>query len=187
MDDVRDLFGRAVARFGQHVHAVGDGQWHLPTPCAEWDVHQLVNHLVSENRWIPPLLAGGTVEEVGTSLDGDLLGADPKMAWDRAASDAERAVRETPSDRTVHLSGRDAPTSQYVLEVFVDLAIHAWDLAQAIGADGTIDPDVVEVIYARYKPVERLLKGSGQYGDRIEVPPEASPHTKLLAVFGRHG
>jgi uncharacterized protein (TIGR03086 family) len=187
VDDVRELFGRALARFGQHVHAVGDDQWHLPTPCAEWDVRQLVNHLVSENRWIPPLLAGGTVAEVGSSLDGDLLGEDPKGAWDRAAEEAERAVRETPPDRTVHLSGRDAPASQYVFEVFADLAVHAWDLAQAVGADGTIDPDIAEAIYARYSPVERALKRSGQYGEKIEAPPEASPQTKLLALFGRVG
>jgi uncharacterized protein (TIGR03086 family) len=187
MDDVRELFGRALAGFGQHVHAVGDDQWHLPTPCAEWDVRQLVNHLVSENRWIPPLLAGGTVEEMGASLEGDLLGDDPKGAWDRAAGAAGQAVRETPPDRIVHLSGRDAPASQYVFEVFADLAVHAWDLAQSMGADGTIDADIVEAIYARYKPVERLLKGSGQYGERIEVPPDASPQTKLLAVFGRVG
>jgi uncharacterized protein (TIGR03086 family) len=187
MDNVRDLFGRALARFGHHVHAVGDGQWHLPTPCAEWDVHQLINHLVSENGWMPPLLAGGTVEEVGTRLDGDLLGEDPKGAWEGAAAEAGRAVRETPLDRTVHLSGRDVPASQYVFEVFADLAIHAWDLAQAIGADGTIDPDVVEVVYAEYKPLERLLKSSGQYGERIEAPPDASPQTKLLALFGRLG
>jgi uncharacterized protein (TIGR03086 family) len=87
----------------------------------------------------------------------------------------------------VHLSGRDTTASQYVFEVFADLAIHAWDLAQAIGADGTIDPDVVDVVYARYKPVERLLKRSGQYGERIEVPLDASPQTQLLALFGRRG
>lgn len=187
MDDVRELYRRALERFGQHVHAVGADQWHLPTPCAEWDVRQLVNHLVYENRWMPPLLAGGTVEEVGTGLDGDLLGDDPIGAWDRAAAEAERSVFETDPSRTVHLSGRDAPASRYVFEVFADLAVHAWDLAQAIGADGTIDADIVEVIYGRYKPVERLLKGSGQYGERIKVSPDASPQTKLLAVFGRVG
>lgn len=187
MEDVRELYRRALERFGQHVHAVGDDQWHLPTPCVEWDVRQLVNHLVSENRWIPPLLAGGTVPEQGTRLDGDLLGEDPKGAWDRAAGEAELTVQETPSDRTVHLSGRDVPASLYVFEVFADLVVHSWDLAQAIGADGTIDADIVEAIYARYKPVERLLKGSGQYGERIEVSPDASPQTKLLAVFGRVG
>jgi uncharacterized protein (TIGR03086 family) len=187
MEDVREMYRRALGAFGEHVHAVGDDQWHLPTPCAEWDVRQLVNHLVSENRWIPPLLAGGTVEEMGSTLDGDLLGDGPGEAWDWAAAEAESAVQETPPDRIVHLSGRDVPASQYVFEVFADLAVHSWDLAQAIGADGTIDADIVEAIYARYKPVERLLKSSGQYGDRIEVSPDASAQTKLLAVFGRVG
>lgn len=187
MSDVRELYRRALERFGRHIHAVGADQWHLPTPNSEWDIRQLVNHLVNENLWMPPLLAGRTVDDVGTALDGDLLGGDPPAAWDRAAMEAERAVVETPPERIVHLSGRDVPASQYVFEVFGDLAIHGWDMARAIGADETMDPDLVDVLYAKYRPLERMLKASGQYGGRIEPPPDAGPQTRLLAVFGRVG
>jgi uncharacterized protein (TIGR03086 family) len=187
VEDVRELYRRALHRFGGLVHAVGDGQWNLPTPNAEWDVRELVNHLVSENRWIPPLLAGGTVEDVGNSLDGDLLGDDPRGAWDRAAAEAERAVLDTPPGKVVHLAGRDSRASRYVFEVFTDLAIHGWDLARSIGADQSLDPDIVDLLYATYHPLEAALKASGQYGSRVEPPPEASTQTKLLAVFGRVG
>ena len=76
-DDMRERYQRAVEAFGARVHAVGDDQWHLPTPCTEWDVHALVNHLVYEMRWSVPLFAGGTIAEVGDRFEGDLLGDDP--------------------------------------------------------------------------------------------------------------
>ena len=59
--DVRKLYHRAMDAYGDHVHAVPDGQWGAPTPCAEWDVRALVNHVVGENRWAVPLFAGGTI------------------------------------------------------------------------------------------------------------------------------
>ena len=46
--DTLALHGRALTRFGELVHSVGAGQWHAPTPCTEWDVRELVTHLVVE-------------------------------------------------------------------------------------------------------------------------------------------
>ncbi len=57
----------------------------LPTPCAAWNVRDLVNHVVAQARRVAPLLAGVTLNEVGEQLDGDLLGDDPVRAWDGAA------------------------------------------------------------------------------------------------------
>ena len=88
MDDILELHRRALAEFGGRVHAVRPDQWSCATPCVDWSVRQLVNHLVSELRWVPPLLAGATVAEVGDRFDGDLLGADPVAAWDAAAAAA---------------------------------------------------------------------------------------------------
>lgn len=46
--DTLALHGRALTRFGDLGHSVGADQWHPPRPCTEWDVRQLVNHLVVE-------------------------------------------------------------------------------------------------------------------------------------------
>ena len=62
----------AVVRRG-----VGEDQWGAPTPCADWDVRELVNHVAGEDLWTAPLLEGSTIEEVGDRFDGDLLGDDP--------------------------------------------------------------------------------------------------------------
>jgi uncharacterized protein (TIGR03086 family) len=185
-DDIRDLYVRALKQFGQKVHAVGEDQWANATPCAEWDVRALVNHLVNENLWVPPLLEGRTIEEVGDRFDGDQLGTDPDGAWEASADGAIAAVADPAAmRRTVHLSYGDRPAIDYVNEMFIDLAIHGWDLARGIGADEAIDPEFVEVLYTRAAPMEDDLKSYGVYGGKVTPPEAADPQTKLLAIFGR--
>src|SRR5215213_8834493 len=86
--DQAELHRRAVEEFGARVRAVADDQWELATPCADWNVRQLVNHLVYENRWTVPLMTGGTIAEVGDRYEGDLLGDRPIQAWDESSAEA---------------------------------------------------------------------------------------------------
>jgi uncharacterized protein (TIGR03086 family) len=94
-------------------------------------------------------------------------------------------VREVPLDRSVQLSYGKASAEHYIAEVFSDLTIHGWDLARAIGADEAIDPESVDLLYERYKPIEDGLKATGLFGPKIDPPPGADKQTQLLAVFGR--
>src|SRR3954451_24748645 len=92
MSDLPEKFERAEGRFQSLVHQVTDDKWAAPTPCSDWDVRALVNHLVYEARWAPPLLEGKTIAEVGDRFDGDLLGDDPRAAYDDAVEAACRAI-----------------------------------------------------------------------------------------------
>ena len=88
------MFGRAAAEFDARVRQVGDHQWQAATPDEDWTVRDLVNHLVGEDLWTPPLLAGSTMAEVGDRFEGDMLGAEPKAAW-TAASAADPPSRSS--------------------------------------------------------------------------------------------
>ena len=100
--DVQEIYARSSTAFGERVHAV-DGRWNTPSPLPGWTVRRLVNHLVNEERWTPPLLDGATIEEVGSRYDGDLLGDDPVAAFDDAAAAALAAVRvDTDAVTAVH-------------------------------------------------------------------------------------
>jgi uncharacterized protein (TIGR03086 family) len=90
--DTAMLHRRTVETWSDRVAAVAADQWDRPTPCTEWSVRDLVNHVTGEERWAVPLMQGRTIADVGDSLDGDLLGADPHAAARRAAGDAVTAV-----------------------------------------------------------------------------------------------
>jgi uncharacterized protein (TIGR03086 family) len=184
--DLVDLFQRAVDGFGRHVRAVAGSQWHDPTPCTEWDVRMLVNHVTVEQMWVPPLVGGVTVAEVGSRLDGDQLGDDPRATWDDAALASLEAFRAPGAlEGVVWLSGGDAPSADYCWEMTTDALIHSWDLARGIGADETLDPELVGVVYERIVPVADKLQDSGMFAAPVEVPDHAPLQTKLLGLFGR--
>ena len=183
--DVGDFHRRAAEAFGARVFAISSEQWNLPTPCTEWNVRDLVHHLVYENRWTVPLMNGATIHQVGDRFELDLLGDDPKRVWREALEGAVRAVAGVPMNRIVHLSYGDVPASHYAFELATDHLIHSWDLARAIGADESLDPDLLELVYARMKPREHALKASGLFGRRIEPPRDADLQTRVLALYGR--
>ncbi len=183
--DMPALFRASVGEFDRRVAAIRDDQWAAATPCTEWDVRDLVNHLVAEDLWAPHLLAGATLEEVGDRFDGDVLGSDPRQAWISARDGALAAATHEALVGTVHTSMGAIPADAYLLQLFSDHLVHAWDLARAIGGDEQLPPDLVERCYEASKPYEEMMKGSGLFGQTIAPPPGASPQDELLALYGR--
>lgn len=186
MNDLRELHRRAGAEFGRRVSRIGADDWHRPTPCAEWDVRTLVNHLVNENRWTPELVAGRTIEEVGDRFDGDLLGDDPHGAWQESLDEAVAAFAAPDAlDRTVHLSFGDFPGREYLSQLTTDLTVHAWDLAKAIGDEDTIEAELVTFVWELWEPRRDMVRASGVFGDEVAVADDADRQTKALALLGR--
>ncbi|MFV0126903.1 TIGR03086 family metal-binding protein [Streptomyces sp. HMX112] len=177
----------ALALFTERVHAVGADQWDAPTPCAEWSVRDLVNHLTGEQLWVVPLVREGrTIEEVGDAFDGDVLGDDPAGAWDRAAAAARDAFTERGAlTRTVRLSYGDTPATAYCSQMVADAVLHAWDLSRAIGAPERLPDDLVEFTSVEVSPYASELAGSGLFAPPLTPPPGADAQTRLLAMVGR--
>jgi uncharacterized protein (TIGR03086 family) len=186
MEDLLDLHRRAAAEFDRRMAAIGDDQWEAPTPCTDWNVRALVRHLVYENVWVADLMAGATVAEVGDRYEGDLLGDDPKSAW----QDALRTALEELSvpgalERTVHLSYGDERASEYLAQLTLDHAVHGWDLARAIGADDALDAELVEHLWTVWSPRSEMIGGSGVFAPPVDVAPGADSQTRLLGLLGR--
>lgn len=182
----RSLIPSAAAEFGRLVHAVGAEDWSAPTPCTDWTVRDLVNHLVSEHLWAPHLLRGETMAEVGDRYDGDLVGADPVAAWDAARAGSLPAFAGVRSDEElVHLSFGDAPAGEYAEQMLSDLVVHSWDLARGIGVRPHPDPVAVEHVHAYAG--SRFASPTGIPG--IFEPPvetdSTEPLDQLVALLGR--
>jgi uncharacterized protein (TIGR03086 family) len=176
----------AVTVWTGRVSRIGGGDWDRPTPCGDWDVRELVRHVVVEELWTPPLMAGATLAEVGDRFDGDVLGADPPAAARRAAEDAAAATPEGgDEDRLVHLSAGLTPAREYAMQLAADHLVHGWDLAVAIGAERELPPDLVAGVAGWFVAREERYRSGGAIGERVPLADDASPQDRLLAAFGR--
>ena len=190
VDDLIELHGRCGRRFAALVAGVGPEQWHHDTPCSEWDVRALVHHLLYEQRWVPPIFAGLTIEQVGDRFDGDLMGNDASTWPGLLASSTQEAhavvAQPAALERTVHLSFGDVPGQEYVMQLTADLAIHGWDLARATGQDEALDPGAVALLLPWTEANADLLAASGMFGSRIDADPDAPDDVRLLGLLGRN-
>ena len=185
MADPVELFERTVTAFGGRVDAIGD-RWAAATPATEWDVRALVHHVLTENLWAPPLLAGSTIADVGDRFDGDQLADDPTAAWATAAEASIGAVADVGVlDRTVHVSFGDISGREYVSQLVCDHVIHGWDLARAIGADERIDDDLVDFAYDFLLPQVDGWRAAGAFGPKVDLQAGAGRQAELLALSGR--
>jgi uncharacterized protein (TIGR03086 family) len=182
--DLNTLYHRTVEAWADRVNAVPPDRWADPTPCRDWDVRALVNHVAGEDLWTEPLMRGATIEEVGTRFDGDQLGDDPAGSALAAAGRAVRTVAETlPGHGSVHLSYGEESMDEYVHQLAADHLVHGWDLAVATGSDPRMDPHLVAEVAAWFAGREELYRSGGAVGARVALTGE--PQEDLLARFGR--
>ncbi len=188
MEALPVVHDRALAATRALVAGVPEDRWLSSTPCEDWDVRELLNHVVAGNLWVGELAGpeGKTIEEVGDRLDGDVLGEDPVAAYDTSVPVASRAfAREGAMDAPCAVSYGPVPGSVYCGHRIIDVLIHGWDIAVATGQDPTLDPALVEACWEIVEPQAELLAASGVFASRIEVPGDADPQTRLLAALGR--
>ena len=182
--DLNDLYRRTVASWSDRVGRVRADQWASSTPCAEWTVRDLVNHVTGEDLWAVALLNGGTIAEVGDRLDGDLLGDAPGTAALAAAEDAAAVVAERLRvGGTVLLSYGEERVEEYVAQLAADHLVHGWDLAVAIGGPTQLDRDAVAGVADWFADREEVYRSVGAIGPRTGTFED--PQQDLLAGFGR--
>jgi uncharacterized protein (TIGR03086 family) len=179
------LHERTIGEWTRMVEGLDASQWGRATPCADWTVRDLVNHVVGEELWTVPLVNGATIEEVGDRFDGDVLGDDPVARARAAAQEAAAAVNErAPAGGTVHLSYGEEQLEEYVRQLANDHLVHAWDLAMATGQDTTLDPQLVDEVAAWFAEREEIYRSVGAIGPRVAEPGE-DPQSRLIVASGR--
>ncbi len=175
MSDVVSRHRTACDGFSARVAAIGD-RWDAPTPCTEWTVRELVEHVVGNHQRITESL-GGTV-----ARDPDDLAA----TW-RATEAAVFAAlaREGALDTVVPGPMGEAPVGRLLNIMTTDVLVHTWDLARAIGGDESLDPELCERAYEKALPADDMLRASGMFGPKVDVPDDAGPAHRMLGFFGR--
>ncbi len=182
MDDPRTLHRRAGQLAGGLIEKITPAQLGLPTPCSQWDVRAVINHLVNANLRVTALLAG----ESGPERGDDVLGADPAADFRSsfaalcAAFDADGFL-----ERTVPTPFGDGPGARLVGLRVTELTIHAWDLAVATGQSRVFDRELVAFASAMMhaQPIPR--SSGGPFGLQRMIPGTATDADLLAAYAGR--
>ncbi len=189
MDAVEALHA-ANAEFERRLRQVAPDQWELPTPCPEWTVSGLVNHMLLGTRMSIHVLSGMPRDEVISHLDDDLLGAtdDPVATFVELAEQVVAGFSGPGGlDGMVEHPAGEFPRPVFCGFRVADAACHAWDLARAIGADETLDEALVDYAWNDAQPMREMIVASGMFGEGASgtVGDDAPLQTRYLDLMGR--
>jgi uncharacterized protein (TIGR03086 family) len=168
----------AVAgEFSRLVAATPD--WSAPAPVDGWTARDVVAHLV---EWFPGFLAGGGVD----LPTGPPVSDDPVAAWQHHADAVQALVEQRGDEPLTHPHAgshrlADAVDRFYTADVFM----HSWDLGRASGQDAGLDEDFAAMLLEGMRPIEQLLRDSGQYGPPVPVAADAPVVDRLMGFIGR--
>lgn len=184
--DLPEAHAAALNTTRVYVAGVLTEQWALPTPCGDWNVREVVNHIVSGNEWAVELVGGKTIEEVGDRLDGDVLGEHPLGRYASSAEAAAAAFRAPGAmEAPCAVSYGPVPGSIYCGHRLLDVLVHGWDVAKATRQDTRLPLDLVEAVIEVVEPQAEMLVASGMFATDVAAPANADPQTRLLAMLGR--
>lgn len=182
MESRSDRYRKVAGAFSRRVQGVPPDAWDNSAPCEGWLARDVVRHLV---EWMPGLFfsTAGLEPPAIPSVDDD-----PAGAW--LALDA--ALQAALDDPMVAATEFDSRAGRHTVEAAIDIfgtpdiLVHTWDLARATGLDETLDPDEVHNLLVGMEPMDAVLRDSGHFGPRVDVPPDADEQTRLIAFTGRH-
>jgi uncharacterized protein (TIGR03086 family) len=176
MDPV-DLFERAASGAVAMIERIPPDGWDAATPCSEWDVRALVEHM-----------AGGTGYLAGAlGIDVPAAGTDP-ASYRAAVASCVAALGEPGSleRRCMSPAGFEWSVGEAAAGTAMDQLVHTWDLAVAIDADRTLEPEIVETITMVFLPeMPRIGREAGIVGPEVPVGADGSPQDRLLGAMGR--
>jgi uncharacterized protein (TIGR03086 family) len=173
--------------FARQLRLVGPDDWRRPTPCSEWDVRALVNHVVGGNVRYQLLLSGAPTEQVEATRTVDHLGDDALASFVRTADVVIATFQEHGAlTRVGHHATGDRTGRELLSMRILDAAIHGWDLARAIGADETLDEDVVAFLLAYTAGLDLGPQRRAFAQAATDGPLNGSPQDQLLYRLGRH-
>jgi len=180
---VVEQLGRAFDAVAGLISNIRADQWSAPTPCTDWTVRRVVDHLIGMNRVFAALLAG---QPPPPRPSADHVEDDPAGAYrDSAAALLAAFSRPGVLERTYH-GPLGAATGAERLQIrLYDLLAHGWDLAQATEQPAGLPEDLAEqsLAFARTQLTEQARPG--RFGPAQIVAGQAPAIERLAAFLGR--
>ena len=166
---------RACYGFGGVVEQVGE-QWERPSPCSEWDARGVLEHVIGFHEVLLLRPLGIKANRPRDDIPG---------RW-AATQVAIFTALDANWSHPVHLPDSSTLDVSSLLPMLtIDVLVHTWDLARAVAAGAVLDPDLCEMALSSATKNEARYRTSGMFGPPVELPIEADPQSRLLALLGR--
>ncbi|TQN32797.1 uncharacterized protein (TIGR03086 family) [Haloactinospora alba] len=171
------------------VDGLGATPLDSPTPCAEWDLSQLLSHMINTLDVSSRGLSGAdaTPEEMDPQRTAAVgIDGTPAEALARTAARA-RPVFSDPGlwNRTVNAPMPGLPAGVAASLLATDLAVHSWDIARASGQDASLPDDLAQDLYEFCSGAITPEVREGVFAAEVEAPSDATPSDRLVAFLGR--
>ncbi len=183
--------GRCLAAFSDAlelahglVATITDDDWQRPTPCADWNVRALVNHMVGSARMVTWGLLGRTI---GPDFYGNHLGPDPIASYREAIDEVVGIYRADPTllGRMLDLGWGVLPGDELAIMFAGDHLVHAWDVARSLGLPTDFDHELVARVRVFGDPYADRFRSPGMFDPAVEPPADATPMDLFAHFVGR--
>jgi uncharacterized protein (TIGR03086 family) len=183
-NEISGLLEGAAREARPVVRGVRDEQLGDPTPCSEYDVRALLNHLFHVVVSFQALAAKGTADFTTTPDHLGSGGADWRARFEEETARLVEAW-SAPGALEGTSQGMGLPQRTVGGMVLGDLTVHAWDLARATGQDFTPYEPSLPVLVEGWRELAPMGRKMNVFGEPFPVPEDASPFVELLALSGR--
>jgi uncharacterized protein (TIGR03086 family) len=193
--DERDVFVLADRALNDVVARIRDDQWSMPMPPNFMrrgsdpapTLREIINYHAYDEAWVPAMLEGKTMDEVGQdAFKGDLLGDEPRANFAALVERAIAAVRGLDDlQRTVHLTYGDYPAREYFWHTTQFRALRAHDIARVISVEPNLPPELVQAVWDQVSPHAEEWRSYGVFPPAVPVPEDAPLLDRLLGTTGR--
>jgi uncharacterized protein (TIGR03086 family) len=185
--ELRLLMTKASDTAIEIVRGVEPGRLDGPTPCPEWDVRGLLNHMILWTGHRGGLAAGKKPIE-GPGDDHDFT-AEPGWAEHYAVLSAATAQAWTDPaswEGETGMSGAGRMPAPFIGGIlFAEWLLHGWDLAVATGQKPAVDDDLQQALLAKVEGMQETARQYKIFGPEVPVPASASPFERALGLAGR--
>jgi uncharacterized protein (TIGR03086 family) len=180
------LLAAAITTAAPALALIGPEDLRRPTPCSEWTVSDLLQHIAGR-AVLSARAARGVAVTTFPEAVADLLGDDPAgtvadlltqsaAAWQRTAADLS-----APCTTPIGVM----PGTALVMFQAQDVFAHTWDLGKAIGQHLDFDPQLTATMLALHRQTITDDFRGAFFAPAIPVPDSATDLDTLVAFLGR--
>ena len=186
MSTIHEQLTEAADQAARVVAGTDPGRFGDQTPCAKWDVKELLNHLIlwtaySFERRARSEQVGPELTERDFAAEADYAAA-YRAQLDRAlAAWAPAQVWESEIDT----GGGKTPAPQVAEMILMEMVLHGWDLATATGQAYEISDEVAATVAKAVAASAEMYRQYDGFAAEVPVGPDATALQKALAESGR--